>query len=60
MKQFVGQACLIPALLFEAPLLARAHQPAPTGGDRRELTSGGPVEMREEARAVRAAPTPRA
>ncbi len=44
MKQIVGQACLILALLFEAPLLARADQPAPTSGELRVLAPGGPVE----------------
>src|SRR6266581_8656807 len=45
MKQTVGQACLILALLFVAPLAARADQLAPTGGELRVLTRGGPVEQ---------------
>jgi Ca-activated chloride channel family protein len=45
MKQTVGQACLILAFLFVAPLPARADRPAPTGGELRVLTPGGPVEQ---------------
>src|SRR2546426_9833863 len=45
MKQTVGQACLVLALLFVASLPARAAQPAPTGGELRVLTTGGPVEQ---------------
>src|SRR2546426_816088 len=45
MKQTVGQACIILALLFAAPLPARADRPVPTGGELRVLTPGGPVEQ---------------
>src|SRR5205809_761319 len=43
MKQTLGQACLTFSLLFEAPMLALAAQPALPGGDLRVLTPGGPV-----------------
>lgn len=47
MKQTVGPfpLCLVLAFLFAAPPMARAEQPAPTGGELRVVTPGGPVEQ---------------
>src|SRR3989449_6759049 len=45
MNQTFGQACFFLFLLCEAPMLARAAQPAPTGGELRVLAPGGPVEQ---------------
>src|SRR6266571_3093060 len=45
MKHTVGPLCLVLVLLFVVPMPARADQPAPTSGELRVLTTGGPVEQ---------------
>src|SRR5437867_8908872 len=45
MKQTVGPLCLVLVLLFVVPMPARADQPAPTSGELRIRTTGGPVEQ---------------
>jgi Ca-activated chloride channel family protein len=47
MQQTVGPfpLCLVLAFLLAAPTMTRADQPAPTGGELRVVTPGGPVEQ---------------